>query len=65
MKISSWIRCNIFKHHNWTSAIQERGGKPQEGLDTAEKLIAAVRKDARLYCKDCKRESELNKRLNF
>ncbi len=59
----NWIRCHIFGLHDWTTDLKERGGKPMEGLDTPEKVKAALINDCKMYCKDCGHQSELNKRL--
>ena len=63
MKILTWIRCHIFNFHDWTTDLEQRGGKPMEGLDTPEKIKAAFINDCRMYCKDCKHPSEMNKQL--
>ncbi len=61
-KLSKLIRCYVFGMHNWTTDLEQRGGKPMEGLDTVEKVKAAFKNDCRMYCKYCNHESELNKR---
>jgi hypothetical protein len=61
MKILTWIKCHIFNHHDWTTDLEQRSGKPMEGLDTPEKIKAAFINDCRMYCKDCEHESEISK----
>ena len=63
MKILTWIRCKVFRFHNWTTDFEERGCVPLKGLDNFEEVKASVISDCRMYCKDCKHESELNKQL--
>lgn len=63
MKILTWIRCHIFRYHDWTTNLEQRGCKPIDGLITTEDVKAAIINDCKMYCKDCKHESELNKTL--
>lgn len=62
-KFFNFIRCYIFGIHEWTTDFKKRGGKPMEGLDTPEKVKAAMINDAKIYCDYCGHPSELNKRL--
>ena len=54
------IRCNIFKSHNWTC-------RAMEGIDPTEEQIKGGAKGfaeyAKMYCKNCGKESKLNKKL--
>lgn len=65
-RISRWINCHIFGMHEWTCNASE-GIKPneqqlKEGM-SAEQAMAGFKDYAKMYCKNCKKESKLNDRL--
>lgn len=65
-KIFQWISCHVMNYHEWTCKASE-GIKPTEkqlaaGM-TSEQVLAGFKDYAKMYCKNCKKESKLNSRL--
>ena len=54
------FQCKIMGAHNWTSAAMENKEPTPEQL---ARDVAGFYDYAKMYCKDCKQESELNDRF--
>ena len=60
MKVLKLIRCKLLNFHNWTS-LSLLGVDPTK--EQSNGGYEGFKEYAKMYCKDCGTESELNKRL--
>jgi len=50
MKFFKWLKCNVLKDHNWTTANEQGIDPTQEQKDRG---IDGFMEYSQMYCKDC------------